>query len=275
MEALNYYMYAFSILWSYSKPRVLLQSDCDFIQPGLHHFIEGYMIAQYMRQQFPLPQSFTDWVEDYLKLRPNDILVEYIHVKAIVDWKTQTLSDYEHCKETIRALEIFVHKLQPYAKNQDTAKRILIDSYYVLGARYTTTDQYERALDAFENCYALDETNIAAIYSVAFHHNYKDPEKALQFCNKYLEMAPKCDEKFPNVHYLMGYIYACHFKNINLAKKSYLLGKEAETYRLPFNTPTDFDPKSFLESIMPLAATNNAMLQKTLEHMDMKKLTQL
>jgi tetratricopeptide (TPR) repeat protein len=260
-------VYAFDILWSYKKPRVLLQSDCDYLEPGLHHFIEGFMMAQYMLQQFPMVPSFKDLVEDYLKLRPNDILVEYIYVKALVTEKSKSLPDYERCKEIIRAFEKFVHKLLPY-KHQNTAKRILIDSYYMLGANYTSTDQYERALDAFEKCYALDETNIAAIYSVAFHNKNKDPEKALQLCNKYLDMAPQCDEKFPNVHYVMGYIYACHLKNIELAKKHYHLGKKAETYRLPFNPPTDFNPKSFLESLLPLAEANDELGQTFLKEID-------
>jgi tetratricopeptide (TPR) repeat protein len=255
------------------KPRVLLQSDCDYLQPGLHHFIEGYMTADYMLQQFHLPPSFTYLVEDYLQLRPNDILVEYIYVNVVVALKTKELPDYERCKETIRALEIFVHKLLPY-EHEETAKRILIDSYYVLGAKYTSTDQNERALDAFEKCYALDETNIGAIYSVAFHYQAQFPEKALMLCNKYLDIAPKCDEKFPHVHYVMGFIYACHFKNIKLAKKYYLLGKKAETYRLPFNPTADFSAKSILESIMPLAESNSGILQNAFERIDMKKLTQ-
>ncbi|XP_053378946.1 uncharacterized protein LOC123526439 [Mercenaria mercenaria] len=268
MIALNHYQFAFCVLWSYTKPRVLVQSDCDSIQPGLHHYMEGYMIAMYMSQQFPLPPTIETLVEDYLRLRPNDSLVEYFHVTIVVDMQTKKKSDYESCKDIIRAHEIFVHKIFPF-KNVDTEKRILIDSYYLLGAKYTSTDQDVRALDAFEKCYALDETNIGALYSVAFHYMTKDPEKALKLCNKYLDMAPKCDEKYPNVHYVMGFIYATHMKNIELAKKYYYLGQKAETLRLPFNPPTDFSIKYFLESLIPLAGTKRRQLENALEHIDL------
>ncbi|XP_053378945.1 uncharacterized protein LOC123526441 [Mercenaria mercenaria] len=268
MVALNHYIFACNILWSYTKPRVLVQSDCDFLEPGLHHYMEGYMIAMYMSQQFPPPPTIEILVEDYLRLRPNDSLVEYFHVSIIVAMRASTKSDFESCKEMIRAREMFVHKLFPY-KNVETVKRILIDSYYNLGAKYTSTDQDERALDAFEKCYALDETNIGALYSVAFHYKEKDPEKAIKLCEKYLGMAPKCDEKYPNIHYVMGYIYAIQFKNIDLAKKYYDLGMEAENYRLPFNPPTDFGPKTFLESIVPLAGVKRNELKNALEDIDL------
>ena len=89
---------------------------------------------------------------------------------------------------------LIVHKVLPW-KDKDPAKRILFDAYYVLGAWCTAADQDLRALDVLEKCYALDETNIAVLYMIAFYYMDKDPKKVLKLCNKYVDMTPQCYEK--------------------------------------------------------------------------------
>ncbi|XP_060606563.1 uncharacterized protein LOC132758873 [Ruditapes philippinarum] len=156
LEAYGHYLYAFDILWSYKKPRVLLQSDCDYLEPGLHHFIEGFMMAQYMLQQFPMVPSFTDLVEDYLKLRPNDILVEYIYVKALVTEKSKSLPDYERCKEIIPSLlKILFNKFASKNKHQNTSQTNPYDFIFICWEQkllHRQTQNETSLLDAFEKC---------------------------------------------------------------------------------------------------------------------------
>ena len=127
------------------------------------------MIASYMGKQFPLPPQITVLTEDYLGLRPNDTLAEHFYVCILVHALAAEKSDYESCKEIIRAHEEEVHKLLPY-KHVPTERDVLRHSYYLLGAMYTSTDQGVRAIEAFEKCYELDVNSIDAIYAIAFKY---------------------------------------------------------------------------------------------------------
>jgi len=145
------------LILHYKKEEVEDENDCDYLQPAFECIANGHMFENSLFERFRPPDNTGKLVNQYRKLRPDDAAAEY--VKVILIWRRHglevektKLSDYEFNKHSIRTAEKFVHKLQSTLKSDSKSinRRILIDLLYLLGSRYVSSCQPERALDSFQ-----------------------------------------------------------------------------------------------------------------------------
>lgn len=241
----------FGIL-NFKKDVVTSQLDCVQLVDAIHSYVKGYMMEGHMVRQFPLnPEKTVKILEGYLKLRPADTLAEYLNLILTV-FIRKVGDDYKDSKQELRTFAEFAHKLEP-CKDVSTEKLILSSVYYRLGSKYYITGQKERAEEAFENLYDLDNSNLDAVYALASVIIYTDPERARKLLEYFLDKAPICHEKYPNAYYLMGSYYM-KLKNTALMRKYYFLGEGAEEKRLPSNTSADyFSVKKTLKAVLDIS----------------------
>lgn len=252
MKAFNFFIYGWNILQNYHKDVVENEIDCDFLQPAFHAYSYGEMTEQHLFSQFQPPENTTNLINQYLKLRPRDVLTEFCKAILVFNpdlskYKSENFSDFDFQKTQIVTGEEFIHKRLPYVDLSEVDRAMLISLYYQLGAIYVTTLQQKRALDSFQKCYDLDKTNVSAVYGIAYQYMEKDPDRAISLFLQYTDRAPDCDKQYPNAHYNLALLYLIHYKNKQEAMRYCNLAEKAEKKRLSFIYPVDIPQKRIVQ----------------------------
>ncbi|XP_052762154.1 uncharacterized protein LOC128204757 [Mya arenaria] len=248
--AFDYYFMGWTTILNRTKESVDNENDCKQIKQGIHNYACGVILVGHMGSQFPLFGSIIDLLTNYLRFCPKDLLAEYLKIKfeinrSIGDEDVDSSKDYTATKNNIRSLELFAHKLELY-KDLDLEQCILTSTYLHLASLYTVSNQCERAMYLFQLCLDLDPSNVEAMYGIAYHCWRTDPEKAKELLMKFMDTAHIHEDHSPQVRYLLGIIHMVLGNNVNLAKKYYALGEEAERKKLPFNVMTSHQFKRLL-----------------------------
>lgn len=252
------------LILHYKKEEVEDENDCDYLQPAFECIANGHMFENSLFGRFSPPDNTSKLVNQYRKLRPDDAAAKY--VKVILLWQRHglmvektKLSNYEFDKLCIRKAEKFAHKLQSTLKSDSKSinRRILIYVFYLLGSRYVTSHQPERALDAFQKSYSLDTTNHSALYGIAYTHMENNPEKAIQLFLQFVDQAPVCDKQYPNAYYMLAWLHIME-NNLKMAFKYTELAEDAEKKRLPFLPSVDIPDK---DNMLLLKSTRKLLLK--------------
>ena len=158
------------------------------------------------------------------------------------------ISRYEAFKVKIVEAELLADRIRHLAEMK-AERMVLIDTHYLLSSMYVVTDQEERALDSIKKCYELDTSNIDAMYLLGYLDT--DLKAGIAMLHRYLDAAPKCDQKYPNACYQLGINYFSQYQNMDEAIKFYHLGLKAEDHRLPFfdKDGTSIPAKKLLETM--------------------------
>ncbi|XP_063405089.1 uncharacterized protein LOC134688361 [Mytilus trossulus] len=269
-KSLLHFMRALHILKDYKKDTVEDIEDCETLSQAFANIVNGYLYENSMFEPFQPPDTMCVLVDKYLSFRPKNICAEY--VKIIIQMrasfksekrKRNLLSEFESAKLRITTLEMFALKLK---KNKQVDcrpfnQRVLIDVYYHLGAMYVSTKQPSRALDSFQKCHDLDDTNFSALFGIAYHLRKSDPAKAIELFQTYISMAPKCDKQYPNAYYLIASIY-CTQGRFEEATRYVFLAEDAEKNRLPFLPPISIPQKRKMQHLK-FNSAQKTILKKT------------
>jgi tetratricopeptide (TPR) repeat protein len=199
-----------------------------------------------------ISKDTSNLVDQYLKLKPDDFMVEYLKVLfgltcSPSDHEKSLFSDYERNKLVIRTGEIFAHKLKSSKIRTSERKKVLSELYYYLGSRYVASCQIERALNSFQKSFDHERSNYCALYGIAYCYMKSEPEKAKTLFYQYLEMAPSCDKKFPNAYYMLATLFV--ETNIDEALRYCALAEKAENERLPFLQPVIIPEKKMMQTL--------------------------
>jgi len=154
MKAIEEYSTASDLLQNYKKKSVDTESDCDYLKPAFDNYVYGHMHENSLFGNI-ISKDTSNLVDQYLKLKPDDFMVEYLKVLFVLmsspsDHEKSLFSDYERNKLAIRTGEIFAHKLKSSKIRTSKRKKVLSELYYYLGSRYVASGQTERALDSFQ-----------------------------------------------------------------------------------------------------------------------------
>ncbi|VDH97848.1 Hypothetical predicted protein [Mytilus galloprovincialis] len=238
IKAFELFCVAEEVLRQCTITKVETVEDCEYLQSAFHGYAKANLCEGHLFDTFrPTPKTI-DLIDQYLKLRPNDILTEYfktaiIHKEQPSVYKSQSgYSSGKHLKKLIKMNEQFALKVSKKKHQSEIQRDILIDIFFLLGSLYSITDQEVRALDSFQKSYDLDNSNLDSLYGVAFYNFYRKFDKAESLLKKYLELAPECDKRYYDAYYTLGLI---HLKrdNINQATECYYKGVAAEKKQLP------------------------------------------
>ncbi|CAG2203693.1 unnamed protein product [Mytilus edulis] len=255
ITAWNHFSLASQILQGYKKDKVEDLKDCEILCTAFENIVYGYIYVNSMFEPFRPPENTGSLIEQYLRFRPNDIFAEYVKVIILVraaynpeQEKNKLLSDFESAKLRIKTSEMFASKLSLNIDSHPFQRRILSDVYDHLGANYVSTCQPERALDSFQKSYDSDHTNFGALYGIAYNYTETDPTQAIKLLLQYINLAPKCDDKYPNAYYLIASAYIMH-GNIREAFRYCSLAEDAEKERLSFLPPVTIPQKTNMDTI--------------------------
>ncbi|XP_071133362.1 uncharacterized protein [Mytilus edulis] len=268
-KSLLHFKRALHILKDYKKDTVEEIEDCETLSQAFENIVNGYLYENSLFEQFQPPDTICVLVDKYLSLRPKNICAEY--VKIIIQMrasfnsekrKRNLLSEFESAKLRITTLEKFALKLR---KNKQVdchpfKQRVLIDVYYHLGAMYVSTKQPSRALDSFQKCHDLDDTNFSALFGIAYHLRKSDPAKAIELFQKYISMAPKCDKHYPHAYYLLASVY-CIQGRFEEATHNVFLAEDAEKNRLPFLPPVSIPQKRIIQHLKHISAQKTILIE--------------
>lgn len=250
MQAFENFHIGFFTLLTFGKQSIETDEDCDYLKPAFQAYSWAYMVLNIMYAQFYPPSNVFALLEQYIARRPNDIWAQYFKVCMIFNKQRPGVAKYEAIKEKIVAAELLAEKIRHLSAIRDE-RMVLISTYYLLGSMYSVTDQSERSLDSFQKCLDLDPTNIDAIYGLACQKKENDLDEAIKLYHRYLDIAPKCDKKYPNAFYQLGICYLSRYGNQQEALKYYRQGLKAEESRLPFTDKShaDIPPKRTLATL--------------------------
>lgn len=153
MKAIEEYETGSNLLQNYKKKSVDTESDCDYLKPAFENYVNGHMHENSLFGNI-ISKDTSNLVDQYLKLKPNDVIIEYLKVLFVVtsspsDHEKLLFSDYERNKLAIRTGEIFATKLKSSKIRTSKRKKVLSELYYYLESRYVASDQPERELDSF------------------------------------------------------------------------------------------------------------------------------
>ncbi|VDI37459.1 Hypothetical predicted protein [Mytilus galloprovincialis] len=194
-RAIYHFDTASQVLNTYVKDKVENLKDCESLRPAFENIVYGFIYENSLFKPLRSPEKTLVLIDEYLSLKPNDIFAEYAH---LINWRNLSkakegenlLSDFESAKSYIKSGELLALKL--------SQRSILIDIYYYLGAKYVSTGQPQRALDSFQKCFDLDNSNCTALYGIAYHHMQTNPDKAIELFKKFISMVPECEKQYPN-----------------------------------------------------------------------------
>jgi tetratricopeptide (TPR) repeat protein len=245
MKAIEEYETGSNLLQNYKKKSVDTEGDCDYLKPAFENYVNGHMHENSFFGNFISKDTY-NLVKQYLKLKPDDFMVEYLKVLfgltySPSDHEKSLLSDYEGNKLVIRTGELFAHKLKSSKIRTSERKKVLSELYYYLGSRYVASCQIERALNSFQKSFDLERSNYSALYGIAYCYMESEPEKAKTLFYQYLEMAPSCAKQFPNAYYMLATLFV--ETNIDEALRYCALAEKAENERLPFLQPVQIPQK--------------------------------
>lgn len=263
---------ASQILEGYTKDRIDDTKDCDALSPAFENIVRGYLLENSMFDPFRPPEKTSVLVDQYLKLRPQDICAEYVKVIILMRGSCNSnkggntlLSDFESGKLRIKTSEKFAAKLSSNLDAHPLQRQVQTNVYYFLGAIYVSTNQPERALDSFKKCYDLDNSHFGSLYGIAYHYLISDLGKAIELFLKYISMAPKCDKQYPNAHYMIASAY-CMQGNLEEGFRYCSLAEDAEKIRLPFLPPVSVPQKSMMHTLKQMLAQRKVLdNQKSIE----------
>lgn len=80
-----------------------------------------------------------------------------------------------------------------------------IDVYYEIADIHLIFDQYENAIEIYNEIIKLDEESSGAYYGIAVSHELLGSD--LRFAEKYYKLAIKYDENYDRAYYYLGHIY--------------------------------------------------------------------
>jgi tetratricopeptide (TPR) repeat protein len=251
MKAIEEYETGSNLLQNYKKKSVDTEGDCDYLKPAFENYVNGHMHENSFFGNFISKDTY-NLVKQYLKLKPDDFMVEYLKVLfgltySPSDHEKSLLSDYEGNKLVIRTGELFAHKLKSSKIRTSERKKVLSELYYYLGSRYVASCQIERALNSFQKSFDHERSNYCALYGIAYCYMKSEPEKAKTLFYQYLEMAPSCDKKFPNAYYMLATLFV--ETNIDEALRYCALAEKAENERLPFLQPVIIPEKKMMQTL--------------------------
>lgn len=235
-KAFDLYCAAQGVLLQYTKTTVETNEDCEYLQQAFHDYAKSNLCESHLFGTFK-PQIMSDLIDQYLKIRPNDILTEYLKTviifaqhpdvcKSKIDY-----SSVKHLKKLIKMNEEFAFKVSKFKPQNDFRRDLLINLYFLLGSLYSNTDQEVRALDSFQKSYDLDNNNYDSLYGVAFYHFYRNSDKAESLLQKFLQLAPECNKRYNDAFYTLALIYLKR-GNYERFKDYYYKGLEAEKKQL-------------------------------------------
>ena len=264
MNAIKEYATGSDILQNYKKKSVDTESDCDYLKPAFENYVYGYMHENSLFGNI-ISKDTSNLVDQYLKLRPNNFIVEYLKVLFVLmsspsDHEKSLFSDYERNKLVIRTGEIFAQKLKSCKIRTFKRKKVLSELYYYLGSRYVVSGQSERALDSFQKSFDLERSNYSALYCIAYCCMNNEPEKAKTLFYQYLEMAPSCDKQFPNAYYMLATLFV--EANIDEALRYCALAEKAENERLPFLQPVRIPQKKMMQTLKAVMSQLDKCMKK-------------
>ena len=251
MKAIEKYETGSNLLRNYKKKSVDTESDCDYIKPAFENYVNGHMHENSLFGNI-ISKDTSNLVDQYLKLKPDDFMVEYLKVLFILtpspsDQEKSLFSDYERTKLAIRTGELFAAKLKSSKIRTSERKKVLSELYYYLGSRYVASNQPERALDSFQKSFHLQRSNYSVLYGIAYCYREIEPEKSKTLFHQFLEMAPSCDKQFPNAYYMLATLFA--ESNIDEALRYCALAEKAENERLPFLQPVQLAEKKMMQTL--------------------------
>ena len=250
LKAYHLFSGGFVCLNSYEKETVQSAEDCDYLQFAFYSYSLAEICESHLYSRFPPPKNTSNLIKQYLKIRPNDVLVQFL--KLILTHRRhgrehEQLTEYDFQREWIIAGEKFIHKRQRFVKDSELDRDMLVYLYYILGVTYVISFQKRRSLDSFQKSYDLDPSNVAALYGVAYQYMENDPEKAIRIFREFISKAPECDKQYPNAYYMMAYLYFVHYKNESEAMRLCRLAEQAEEKRLEFLYPVDIPQKEIMQ----------------------------
>ncbi|CAC5390662.1 unnamed protein product [Mytilus coruscus] len=237
-KAFELFCVAEKVLMQCTITKVETIEDCICLQPAFHGYAKANLCEGHLFDTFKPTKKTADLIDQYLKLRPNDILTEYFKTTIInneqpSDYKSQSgYSSGKHLKKLIKMNEQFALKVSKKKSQSEIQRDILIDKYFLLGSLYSITDQEVRALDSFQKSYDLDNSNLDSLYGVAFYHFFRNSDKAESLLKKYLQLAPECDRRYYDAYYTLGLIHLKR-ENIKQATEYFNKGVTAEQKQLP------------------------------------------
>ncbi|VDI01055.1 Hypothetical predicted protein [Mytilus galloprovincialis] len=268
-RAMSNFTLASQILGDYTKDKVESMEDCETLSPAFQSIVHGYINENSIFDSFRRPENTSLLIDQYLRLRPKDICAEYakiiIYLRAPLNpekRENNLLSDFECAKLRIKTSEMFALKLRRNLGTNQFKRNVLADIYYLLGAIYVSTDQYERARNIYEKCYDLDNTHFSALYGIAYTYLNSNQEKAKGLFQKYLTMAPKCDKQYPNAYYMIASVYQTQ-NNFEEAFRYCSMAEDAEKLRLPFLPPVSIPMKSIMLNFKRMFEQTKLLENKT------------
>lgn len=253
LQVFQNYMFGCKKLYEYGKENIETEKDCDFLQEAFKYYAWAHMVETIMYDQFHPPANTFALLEEYIKRRPNDVFARYFRVAMIFQKRSPGVLKIEAIKEKIIEAELLVESIRHLSGIKEE-RMILISTLYLLGSMYSVTNQTERALDSFQKSLDLDPSYLPALYGVAMNKMESDVDGAIKLLHKYLDIAPRCDKKYPNALYQLGACYFMRYQNVQEAHKYYRKGLRAEKERLPFieKSHADIPAKHTLELMSKL-----------------------
>ena len=255
IKAFDNFKIGFRCLMLYDRDKIDNEDDCKCLGHGFRAYAMGLVQENLMFRQFEPPPTTRSLLDQYLKMRPNDIFAAYFQMRLI-----DTIPE-----RTDRKLMKFIISLEKLAHKHSTReltltreeKMVLSDVFAILAAEYTVTDQTIRALDSFEQAYHFDEENTNAIYGISFHSMYSDPCRSENLFYKFLEKAPTCNRKYPDVLYELALFYISSETKRDMKKclRYANLAELYEKHRLPFLPPVESSAKKTILAMVQLLSS--------------------
>ena len=145
---------------------------------------------------------------------------------------------------------------------------------WIIGTKYGRNRQYPLALAAFDRSWKLDPTSVGTLVDIGMAHMYmglEDSDRtglvtskmskgdsehyttALRFFDKFLEVAPKCDRKYPEALYNKAYLLL--LRGGQRWTLFYEMAIESDRNHLPFLDRVGSAWKGELDMMYPLVKT--------------------
>jgi hypothetical protein len=112
IKAIEEYETGSNLLQNYKKKSVDTEGDCDYLQPAFENYVNGHMHENSLFGNI-ISKDTSNLVDQYLKLKPGDFVVEYLKVLFVLtcspsDHEKSLFSDYERNKLAMRTGEILL-----------------------------------------------------------------------------------------------------------------------------------------------------------------------
>jgi hypothetical protein len=85
IKAIEEYETGSNLLQNYKKKSVDTEGDCDYLQPAFENYVNGHMHENSLLGNI-ISKDTSNLVDQYLKLKPGDFMVEYLKVLFVLTW---------------------------------------------------------------------------------------------------------------------------------------------------------------------------------------------